>query len=117
MALEDAMFLGKVLKLALSDHQKQVQAERNTRLIWERAFKVFEQGRRKRAELIVNKGCRRIQLNAGGKNPPGFLRCWFTEKLVAFALNYLAPYQQSQIFQYKIEWDDCTSLAELEASQ
>lgn len=118
LALEDAMYLAKMLRLAMQEH-------RNSRLptsLIERAFKGLENGRRERVEMVVAEGrARGEQRKPAGAKPdeeaPGAFKRWLTERFLALVFTYLAPRQMTQLFGYKSEWDDVKSLGEVEEQQ
>lgn len=129
LALEDAMYLAKMIRLALRDHratvladsggddgQRRLSAKTVPKAVFESAFRAFEAGRKARAEMVAAEGRRRGEPRAvkAGEQPPGAIRQWLTEKMLVAVFKLLVPSSFKTAFGYRIGWDDCESLADAE---
>lgn len=87
VALEDSMYLAKLLK----DYQLPI----------ERIFQKFESDRKKRVEKII-KTARR---NASGKKELSAVASWFRDRFLTILLPLFAGEGQDWIHRYQIDWD------------
>ncbi len=98
MALEDAMYLAKVIRAELSTRKG------NDLSMLEAAFEEFERGRRGRTESIVKEGRRRGERKELKKSGP--LKQWITVLVTVLVLNLLGTHMMKQVYKYRIEWDE-----------
>jgi 2-polyprenyl-6-methoxyphenol hydroxylase-like FAD-dependent oxidoreductase len=87
MALEDAMYLAKVLRDAQGDH--------------ELAFEQFERGRKPRVERIVAEGRRR----SSDKRSVTPLESGLRNAMLAIFINLFGERSQDWLYRYRIEWN------------
>lgn len=126
LALEDAMYLAKTLRLALKDvSEGEGEGEGGVVLSKqkiEEAFQVYQDARKERGELVVEEGKKRgepaRQLWVKGKDgdeekPPGMLGQWCIDMMVKAIFSFFVPSGFKKLVGYVIEWDDCQSLEEL----
>jgi 2-polyprenyl-6-methoxyphenol hydroxylase-like FAD-dependent oxidoreductase len=104
LALEDAMYLAKMLRRqarqAKAGHAVDAQ-------VLESAFRAFEEGRKERAEKIVAEGMRRGEpRRTKSEQPPGALWQWCTELLIKAVFRWLVPGSIREVHAYRIKWDD-----------
>jgi 2-polyprenyl-6-methoxyphenol hydroxylase-like FAD-dependent oxidoreductase len=122
MALEDAMYLAKTLRLALRDHRAESESRPDghqqrrplPRAVLESAFRAFEEGRKERTEAIVAEGRRRGEPRVKkGQQPPGAVKQWATETMLKGIFTFLLPSMIRSVTSYRIEWEDSSeSLAD-----
>jgi 2-polyprenyl-6-methoxyphenol hydroxylase-like FAD-dependent oxidoreductase len=87
MALEDAMYLAKVLREAQGDH--------------ERAFERFERERKPRVERIVAEGRRR----SSDKKSVSPFESVLRNAMLALFFNLFGKRSQDWLYRYRIDWD------------
>jgi 2-polyprenyl-6-methoxyphenol hydroxylase-like FAD-dependent oxidoreductase len=93
MALEDAMYLAKVLCEAQGDH--------------ERAFERFERERKPRVERIVAEGRRR----SSDKKSVTPFESALRNTMLAIFVNLFGQRSQDWLYRYRIEWEEPTCAA------
>ncbi|KAL6079635.1 FAD-dependent monooxygenase [Balamuthia mandrillaris] len=124
LALEDSMFLAKMLRLALHEHRSRHEHDDEDLpfpiTLLQRAFKAYEHGRKARVEKIVAEGRRRGEQRRNTKEEPsgpGAVKRWLIEGMMYLAFKHLAQPLFGQVFGYRIEWDDGKTLRQIEAEQ
>ena len=126
LALEDAMYLAKLLRLAL--RKEEGEGGVSTKKALEELFGLFQEARKDRAEAVVAEGKRRGEprkklIRTGDEKdaelevPPGPVKQWFLDMFVKAIFTFLVPIMFKQLTGYVITWDDCTSLKELRQKQ
>jgi 2-polyprenyl-6-methoxyphenol hydroxylase-like FAD-dependent oxidoreductase len=114
MALEDAMYLAKVLRLAMRDHHRdgdQHQGPLPSSVV-EAAFRAYQNGRKARAEAVAVGGRQRGEPRTvqEGEQPAGYIQQWLKEAMLVVVFNFVVPHALRTTFSYRLEWDDCDSL-------
>jgi 2-polyprenyl-6-methoxyphenol hydroxylase-like FAD-dependent oxidoreductase len=107
LALEDAMYLAKMLRLALRHDSPGAAKDAVDAQVLESAFRAFQEGRKERAEKIVAEGMRRGEpRRTKSEQPPGAIRQWCTELLLKALFRWLVPLSLREVHAYSIKWDD-----------
>ncbi len=88
VALEDAMYLTKLLRQSPSQLSK--------------VFTQFEQDRRPRVEKMIAQARR----NNKKKKPASPLAAWFRNQMMGVIMSLLGERSLDQMYRYTIEWDD-----------
>ncbi|ELR23057.1 FAD binding domain containing protein [Acanthamoeba castellanii str. Neff] len=110
MALEDAMYLAKVLRLAMATTTTATGT--STRGLFPAAFRAYQNGRKARVEAVAVGGRQRGEPRPvqEGEQPAGSIQQWIKEAMLVVIFNFVVPPALQTTFSYRLEWDDCDSL-------